>query len=126
MKQGRKFSGGRYKSSRKKTLREKRGQTRIVTLGSERKKKIRILGGKIKTVLLRTDKANVFDQKTKKCSISKILNVIKVPSNIVLARRNVLVRGAEIETELGKAKITNRPSQEPSVQAVLIEEKKEK
>ena len=37
------------------------------------------------------------------------------------ARQNVLIKSAIIDTDIGKAKITNRPSQEGSVEAVLIE-----
>jgi len=120
MKTGKKITGGRYRKSRKKKLIEKKGQSRIVTLGKEKKKSLEIRTGKIKAVLLREDVANVFDTKTKTAKVSKILNVLEVPSNKLLARKNVLVKGAIIETELGKARITNRPSQEASIQAILI------
>ncbi|MCS7134308.1 MAG: 30S ribosomal protein S8e [Candidatus Pacearchaeota archaeon] len=116
----RKITGGKYKKARKKKLREKKSQPREVILGEEKKKKIRLHGGKIRIVLLRTNKANVFDPKTKECKVVKIKNVLEVPSNPVAARKNVLVKGAIIETEIGKARITNRPSRESSVQAVLI------
>ncbi|MEM2089583.1 MAG: 30S ribosomal protein S8e [Candidatus Pacearchaeota archaeon] len=117
---GRKITGGKYRKARKKKLRERQGQQRQVILGQEKKKKIRTRGGHIKTVLLRADKANVFDPRTGKCKVVKIKNVLEVPSNMLLARKNVLVKGAIIETEIGKARITNRPSQEASVQAVLL------
>jgi len=117
---GRKISGGKYKKFKKKRLYEKKGQPRLVLLGEEKKRKIKIMGGKIKTVLLKADKANVMDTKTHKAKVVAIKNVVDVPSNRFLARKNVLVKGAIIETELGKAKITNRPSQEGSVQAILI------
>jgi small subunit ribosomal protein S8e len=55
--------------------------------------------------------------KSKKVSIK---NVLETPANTFLARQNILIKGAIIETELGKAKITNRPSQEGNVQAILI------
>lgn len=121
MKHGRKISGGKYKKSRKKKLYEKAGNVRTVVLGKLKRKQMRVRGGKLKAVLFSTDEANVIDKKTKKCQKSKIKNVIETPSNKFLARQNVLVKGAVIETELGKAKITNRPSQEGSVEAVLSE-----
>ena len=34
--------------------------------------------------------------------------------------KNVLIKGAIIDTDLGKARITNRPSQESSVNAILM------
>ncbi|MBS3081827.1 hypothetical protein J4416_02730 [Candidatus Pacearchaeota archaeon] len=50
-----------------------------------------------------------------------IKNVIETPSNLFLARQNVLVKGSIIETELGKTVITNRPSQEGNIQAKIIQ-----
>lgn len=120
MKTGRKPTGGKYKKTRKKRLYERKGLPRMVTLGKEKKKILRTRGGHFKTVLLRTDKVNLID-KDKKCSVVKIKNVIEVPSNRFLARKNILVKGAIIETEKGKARITNRPGQEGHVQAILIE-----
>jgi small subunit ribosomal protein S8e len=121
MKTGRKVSGGRYHKARKKKKYELAGQPRIVKLGKEKRKNLRVMGGNIKTVMLSTDIANVIDKKTQKASKVKIKNVLETPSNRFLARQNILIKGAIIETELGKARITNRPSQEGSVQAVLIE-----
>jgi small subunit ribosomal protein S8e len=121
MKTGRKISGGRYHKARKKKKYELGGLPRIVKLGKEKKKTIRTKGGSIKIVLLSTDIANLMDKKTKKASKVKIKNVLETPANKFLARRNILMKGAIIDTEKGKAIITNRPSQEGSVQAVSIE-----
>ena len=79
------------------------------------------MGGHEKIVLLSADVANVFDKKTKKSKKAKIKNVLETPSNRFLARQNVLVKNALIETDIGKARITNRPSQEGNVQAILEE-----
>jgi len=121
MKLGRKISGGRYKKIRKKKKYEAKSQPRVVRLEKEAKKSLRTLGGDIKTVLLSADTANVLDKKTGKSKKVKIKNVLETPGNKFLARQNILIKGAIIETELGKAKITNRPSQEPSIQAVLVQ-----
>lgn len=120
-KHGRKITGGRYKKSRKKKLSEARKRRHFVILGKDKKKSIRIRGGKQKFVLLKVEKANIIDSKTHKAKVVLIKNIISVPSNVFLARKNVLVKGAVIETELGKARITNRPGQEGNVQAVLID-----
>jgi len=120
MRLGKKISGGRYRKSRKKKLYETAGKPRVVVLGEEKKKNIRTRGGNFKTVLLRTNKANIVNTKNKKTEVAEIKQVIEVPSNKFLARRNVIVKGAIIETSIGKARITNRPGQEGSVQAVLI------
>ena len=123
MRKGRKISGGKYKKNRKKKFYEKPSQARVVKLGNLRRKKLRIRGGNQKTVLISEEFANVIDKKTRKSKKVKIKNVLETPANRFLARQNVLIKGALIETEIGKAKITNRPSQEGMIQAVLIEEK---
>lgn len=118
---GKKITGGRYHAFRKKKKREMQNQARIVKLGEIKKKKLRTRGGNYKTVLFLSNVANII--KNKKCKQVKIKNVLETPNNRFLARQNILVKGAIIETEEGKARITNRPSQEGCVQAVLIDEK---
>ncbi len=124
MRKGRKYTGSKYHKSRKKKKYELGRQERVVKLGKGKKKKIRIRGGKFKTVLLSTDICNLVHKKTKKAEKVKIKNVLETPSNRFLARQNVLRKGAVIETEKGKAKITNRPGQEGNVQAELLDEAK--
>jgi small subunit ribosomal protein S8e len=124
MRKGRKISGGRYKKQRKKKLYEKKGKVRVVKLGPLKNKKLITRGGGEKIVLLSTDEVNALNKKTRKSQKTKIKNVLETPSNRFLARQNILLKGAIIETELGKAKITNTPSQEGSIQAVLVEEEK--
>lgn len=118
MKIGRKISGGRYKRPKKKKSTGRQGQARVVKVGEVRQKVIRGRGGNEKNVLFSGNICNiVVDGKSQQ---TKIKNVVSTPSNIFLARRNILVKGAIVETELGNAKITNRPSQEGQIQAVLI------
>ena len=121
MKQGRKITGGKYHARRKKRLYERDSQARIVKLGKEKKKEMRVRGGNRKITILSSEFANVHSKKTGKSKKVKIKNVLETPSNKFLARQNILVKSAIIETEIGKAKITNRPSQEGKVEAVLIE-----
>jgi len=119
MKSGKKISGGRYLKPKKKKLAGRQGQTRIVKMGEEKTKLLKTRGGNQKRVSFAQKIANVIQSgKGKKVQIK---NVLETPSNTFLARQNILVKGAIIETELGKCKITNRPSQEGNVQAILIE-----
>ena len=120
MKLGRKITSGKYHKLSKKKKYSLRGEERKVKLRETKNKTLRGMGGHKKTILLSSDMANVIDPKTKKSKKVKILNVLETPSNRFLARQNVLIKSAIIETELGKAKITNRPSQEGNVQAILI------
>jgi len=116
----RKPSGGKKRPHRKKKKWEIRRFLKQVKLGERKIKKLRIRGGNKKVVLLQADYANVVG-KDKKVKKVKILNVLETPSNRFLARSKVLVKGAIIQTEIGKAKITNRPGQEGVINAVLIE-----
>lgn len=120
MRTGRKPTGGRYKKAKKKKLFERAGHTRLVRLGKEKRKALRVRGGVKKVVLLSTDKVNIYDSTSKKAEVVTIKSVLETPSNRFLARRNIITKGAIIETEKGKARITNRPSQEGSVQAILL------
>ena len=119
MKPGRKASGGRYKKVKKRKLTGRQGQARIVKIGDTKTKLLSGRGNTNKLVSFFGNIANVMIKG--KAKESKITNVIETPSNTFLARQNILVKGAIIETELGKCKITNRPSQEGNIQAVLIE-----
>ncbi len=118
MNTGKKITGGRYHSLRKKRAFEHKGQERAVTLGETKLKHLRTRGGSMKTVLLKTNTANIMiDGKAKKAEIK---NVEETPQNPFLARQNRLIKGAIIETSLGKARITNRPSQEGCINAVIL------
>ena len=116
MKTGKKFTGKKYIKNRKKKSYEILGQKRIVKIGEEKRKSKRTRGGKKKVYLLKAKFVNIPSKK--KVEILKVLNT---PSNRFLARQNILTKGAIIETSLGKVKITNRPSQEGSVNGILIE-----
>ena len=121
MNYGRKVSGGKYHKQRKKKLYEKRNAERRVELGETKTKQLHVRGGARKTILLRAKFVNIATKgKTK---VAEIKNVAETPQNRFFARQNILMKGAIIETTLGKAKITNRPSQEGCVNAVLIEQK---
>jgi small subunit ribosomal protein S8e len=116
---GRKASGGRYKKVKKRKLTGRQNQTRIVKIGDT---KTKLLNGRGKTTKLVSFLGNVANVIVKgKAKKSAIKNVLETPSNTFLARQNILVKGAIIETELGKARITNRPSQEGNIQAVLVD-----
>jgi small subunit ribosomal protein S8e len=121
MNQGRKITGGKYHARRKRRLHERDSQERLVVLGDTKTKLLRVRGGNTKVVLLKSNTANILvDGKVKKAEIK---NVEETPQNKFFARQNRLVKSAIIETSLGKARITNRPTQEGQVNAVLIEKK---
>ncbi len=121
MKLGRKKTGGRYIKRRKKKKYNMPGQKRIVKLSSEEKRKTkRVRGGGGKTFLLKGKSINIVGKNNKIKKI-EIKNVLETPSNRFLARQNVLTKGTIVETELGKVKITNRPTQEGMINGILID-----
>ncbi|MBI4406741.1 30S ribosomal protein S8e [Candidatus Micrarchaeota archaeon] len=63
----------------------------------------------------------VYKGKAKKV---RIINVVETPSNRNYARENILVKGAIIETEEGRARVANRPGQTGVVNAVPITDQK--
>jgi small subunit ribosomal protein S8e len=118
-KKGKKITGGRYIKSRKKRRSEISKLRRIVKLSEDKRKNIRIRGGSKKTILLGGQIINVLSKnKTKK---TKIKNVLETPSNRFFARQNILTKGTIVETDLGKVKITNRPTQEGNINGILVE-----
>ena len=119
MKLGRKISGGKYHKSRKKKLYEHPGKKRVVRLGDEIRKTKKSRGGNTKSFLFKTKFINLHSKgKIKRVEIK---NVIETPSDKFLARQNIMTKGTIVDTELGKARVTNRPGQEGSVNGVLIE-----
>jgi small subunit ribosomal protein S8e len=62
----------------------------------------------------------VYDAASGKTVKSKIVRVTSNRANREYERRGVITKGATIETELGKAKVTSRPSDDGVVNAVLM------
>ena len=116
-------SGGRIWASRNKRRREMGREFIEPKIGQTKHIKMRTFGGGEKMSLLRTDIANVMDPKTGRAKKAKIITVVQNPADMHFIRRNIMTRGAIIDTELGKAKVTNRPGQVGTVDAVLIEPK---
>jgi len=117
----RKASGGRYHTSRAKKKQELSGFPANTKLSDKIKQRIvRILGGNTKRKILSTNLINVSNKKGK-VTKTEILNVIENRANPHLVRRNILTKGAIIETKLGKVRITSRPGQEGAINGILVE-----
>ena len=116
----RKVSGGRYHYSRTKKKYELAGFPALTKLGKERKAvAARGLGGSKKQVLLVANKINVADKKGK-TTVLDILNVVGNPANPQLVIRNIITKGAIVETKLGKVRVTSRPGQEGTLNGVVV------
>lgn len=119
----RKSTGGRYRPFRKKRKHEIGREQQYAFLGPQRLKLYRTRGANRKVRVLGAEFANVLDPKTSATKRVKILTVKANPSNPHFVTRNILTRGATIETELGLAKVTSKPGQHGVVNAVLLEAK---
>jgi len=118
----RKYTGGRLVQARGKRKFELGGENANTHLGECIKKTVKVLGGDRKVRLLRTDTALVTDPATKTARKVKIETVTGNPANKNYTRRNIMTKGSIIKTEIGSARITNRPGQEGGINAVLIAE----
>ena len=118
-----KVSGTRFINFRKKKEFELGRDPTFTKVGEKKIKPIRIMSGDKKLITLSNDEVNVQNPKTKKNQKVKIDNVVENAANRHFVRRKILTKGTVIETKLGKARITSRPGQEGSLNAILIAEK---
>lgn len=95
-------------------------ETRV---GKRRLRSIETKGGSIKLRLLASDSVNLVESSGEKGRQVKILSVKENPASRDFTRRNVITRGAIIETEDGLARVTSRPGQDGVVNAIRIVEK---
>lgn len=113
-------TGGRYTDRRKKRDYETGRVPTLTKLGKDKQKSIRTRGGSDKKLLLSADTLNLFDPIAKKTTKAKIKSVLENPANRHFIRRNILTKGTIVDTDKGKARITNRPGQEGAANGVLI------
>lgn len=115
-------SGARNKANRgkrKSQLGRDPAETRV---DEKRLRKIRTRGGNEKLRLATTDKINVTNPETNKTQVLDIIGVIENTANPNYVRRNIITKGAIVETAEGNAKVTSRPGQDGVVNGVLIKE----
>jgi small subunit ribosomal protein S8e len=77
------------------------------------------MGGNHKQAIISTNKINVADKKGK-VTQTEITNVVGNPANPQLVIRNIITKGALVETKLGKVRVTSRPGQEGALNGVLV------
>ena len=118
----RKNTGGRYIRPLVKRLSRLGGLPVFTKIAETKSKTLRVIGGNTKDKLLAVNKANVYDPKTKKHQVVSIKNIVENPANRHYVRRNILTKGAIVETEKGRAQITSRPGQSAFVNATLLAE----
>lgn len=115
-------TGRRIRYARKKRKFEIGREAHLTTLGTSKLKKVRTRGNNRKARVLTTDVAYVVDPKSKQTVKTEVITVLENPANIHYVRRNIMTKGAIINTKLGKARITSRPGQSGTINAVLLSE----
>lgn len=116
----RKPTGGRYRPFRKKRKFEIGREQQFAFVGAHKVKLYRTRGRNEKVRILQAEFANVVDPKTGKTSKTKIVTVRENSSNPHFVTRNIITRGAVIQTEAGLAKVTSQPGQDGVINAVLV------
>ena len=119
-KPNKKSTGGRLVPSKGKRKFEIGREKQFTRLGKQSLKQYRTCGGNVKVGMLAAEYANVVDKKTNTVKKVKITNVKTNPADPNYVQRNIINKGATIETELGTAIVTSRPGQDGAVNAVLI------
>jgi small subunit ribosomal protein S8e len=115
----RKRTGGRRRHPRNKRKHELGNVPTETQVGDTKLKAIDARGGTEKVRALRTNEATVADGgETRHTEIEDVVENDADPNYV---RRNIITKGAIIETPEGRARVTSRPGQTGQVNAVLVE-----
>ena len=96
------------------------GEQNLTTIGETKLKNVRTMGNGSKTLIKTANIVYVLDSKTNKTTKTEIITVVENKANPHYVRRNIMTKGAIINTKIGKARITSRPGQIGAINAVLI------
>jgi small subunit ribosomal protein S8e len=116
----RKRTGGRLRPIRKKRRFEIARELQTATLGGGTVKKYRVRGGNLKLRILTTQTVNVFDPATNTTKAAKVVTVRDNPANPNYVQRNIITKGAILETDLGLVRVRSRPGQDGVLNAVRV------
>ena len=117
----RKSTGSRYKKMSKKHKCERGRDFVPATIGASKVVKNRTRGGGQKLVVYKTESVNVMSKG--KAQKAKLVSVSENTADPHYVRRNVVTKGAVVETDIGKVRITSRPGQDGVLNGVLVEKK---
>ena len=115
----RKRTGGRRRHARNKRKYELGDEPTETQVGEQKLKVVESRGGTKKVRAVATDVASVATEDG--TVAAEIENVVENPANPNYVRRNIITKGAVIETDEGEARVTSRPGQDGQVNAELIE-----
>ncbi|WP_135824137.1 30S ribosomal protein S8e [Halorussus ruber] len=112
-------TGGRLRPHDKKKKHQLGREPTETTVGETRLRTIDARGNTEKVRALSTDVASV--AKGGETVEAEIEDVVENDANPNYVRRNIVTKGAVIDTSEGKARVTSRPGQSGNVNAVLVE-----
>lgn len=112
-------SGARRVANRGKRKAELGRESAETKLGDKNLRKIRTRGGNEKLRLAQDNKINVIDAAGKVQTV-EIYGVVENAANPNYVRRNIITKGAIVDTAAGKAKVTSRPGQDGVINGVLL------
>ena len=113
-------TGRRLRYARGKRKFEIGREKHLTTIGEPRLKNVRTMGNNRKNRVKTTNIAYIIDPKDNKTTKTEIISVVENKANSHYVRRNILNKGAIIDTKMGKARVTSRPGQSGTVNAVLV------
>ena len=116
----RKSTGSRYITSRGKKLCEMGKDPTLPSIGEKKVKSIRTKGAGRKIRVMGANIINFTDPVTKKAAKAAMKYVIENPANRHYVRQNALTKGAIVDTDKGKIRITSRPAQDGCLNGVLL------
>ena len=116
----RKRTGGRLRPMHKRKKHQLGRQPTETQVGEKKFKTVDARGNSQKIRAIATDTASVATGG--EVVGSEIRDVVENAANPNYVRRNIITKGAVIETDEGRARVTSRPGQDGQVNAVLLEE----
>ncbi|MDH5019575.1 30S ribosomal protein S8e [Halobacterium rubrum] len=113
-------TGARLRPRSKKKKSKMGREPTETTVGEPRFRTVDARGGTEKVRALSTNVANVATEGGSERAT--IEDVVENDANPNYARRNIVTKGAVIETDAGTARVTSRPGQDGQVNAALVDE----
>ena len=119
----RKSTGGRMKQARGKRRTEISSENQFAYLGEEdQRKNYRKTAGSQTVRLLAVHEINVNDPKEGKTVRSTINTVLENDADPNYVRRNIVTKGAIVDTDIGRVRVTSRPGMHGVVSGGLLED----
>ena len=117
----RKPSGGRKVQARGKRATEISTEKQFALVGEPKRKIYRKTGGNTMVRVMAENRVAIADPAKGTTQMGTIMSVVENESDPNYVRRNILVKGAIIETDKGRVRITSRPGKDGVINGVLVE-----